>query len=135
MRYHRDRGVLHLELHTGDVTEVRLFLWQLLGWQSREVGTGGGGYLALSVGGRVGGGIVGCAQRPASWLPYIGVGNAKENFVIDTFRDHGDRRGHRQPARRHPRAAVTARALCLRHDPAARWLPEGPAVWCPVGFD
>ena len=31
-------------------------------------------------------------------------------------------------ARRHPGSAVTARALCLRHDPAAGWLPEGPEV-------
>jgi predicted enzyme related to lactoylglutathione lyase len=75
MKCHRQSGVVHLELHTGDVAEVRLFLWQLLGWKSPEVGTSGGSYLALSVGGRVGGGIVGCGQRPASWLPYVGVGD------------------------------------------------------------
>jgi predicted enzyme related to lactoylglutathione lyase len=77
MKCHRHSGLVHLELHTRDVAEVRSFLWQLLGWQSRDVGMGGSSYLALSVGDRLGGGIVGCGQLPASWLPYVRVGDVQ----------------------------------------------------------
>ena len=79
MKHDRDHGVVHLELHTRDLTEVRAFLWQLLGWRSREVGTGAGGnYLTLSVGDRMGGGIVECGREPASWLPYVRVGDVRQ---------------------------------------------------------
>src|SRR5215472_15466940 len=50
MRHFTRGGVVHLELHTHDLAEVRAYLWQLLGWRSAEVGPAGGGYLALSVG-------------------------------------------------------------------------------------
>jgi uncharacterized protein len=73
-RFTRD-GVVHLELHTHDLAEVRGYLWQLLGWRSAEVGPAGRGYLALSVGERIGGGIVECGQRPPLWLPYVRVGD------------------------------------------------------------
>jgi hypothetical protein len=70
MSRHRHDGVVHLQLHTHDLTEVRVSLWQLLGRRSRgKVGTAGSNYLALSVSDRMGGGIVECGQRPPSWLP------------------------------------------------------------------
>jgi uncharacterized protein len=75
MRHYRQNGVVHLELHTHDQAEVRAFLWELLGWRSWQAGPVDHDYLALSVGDRVGGGIVECGQRPPSWLPYIGVGD------------------------------------------------------------
>jgi predicted enzyme related to lactoylglutathione lyase len=77
MKPHRYHGVVHLELHTRDPAEVGAFLWQLLGWRSREVGVGGSGYLALPVSDRVGGGIVECGHQPASWLPYVCVGDVQ----------------------------------------------------------
>jgi predicted enzyme related to lactoylglutathione lyase len=77
MNHHRHHGVVHLELHTHDLTEVRAFLGQLLGWRSQEVGTGGSGYLAISVSDRMGGGIVECGQQPPSWLPYVRVGDVQ----------------------------------------------------------
>jgi uncharacterized protein len=77
MRHFTRGGVVHLELHTHDLAEVRAYLWQLLGWRSAEVGPAGGGYLALSVGDRIGGGIVECGQRPPSWLPYVRVGDVE----------------------------------------------------------
>jgi predicted enzyme related to lactoylglutathione lyase len=78
MRHHGNHGVVHLELHTRDLTEVRAFLWQLLGWRSHEVSMSGGSYLTLSVGDRMGGGIVGCGRQPATWLPYVRVGDVQQ---------------------------------------------------------
>ena len=75
MRHHRQNGVVHLELHTHDLGEVRAFLWQLLGWHSWPVGEAGRDYLALDVSDGLGGGIVGCGQNPPSWLPYVEVGD------------------------------------------------------------
>lgn len=77
MNHDRHHGVAHLELHTHDLTEVRAFLWQLLGWRSREVGSDGSTFLALPVSDRIGGGIVECGQQPPSWLPYIRVGDVQ----------------------------------------------------------
>jgi predicted enzyme related to lactoylglutathione lyase len=74
MKHSRHNGVVHLELHTHDLAEVRTFMWQLLGWQSWPAGHD---YHALSVSDRVGGGIVECGQRPPSWLPYVGVGDVQ----------------------------------------------------------
>jgi predicted enzyme related to lactoylglutathione lyase len=77
MGHHRHYCVVHMELHTHDPAEVRAFLWRLLGWQSRPVGAAGRDYLALDVSDRLGGGIVGCGQRPASWLPYVEVDDVR----------------------------------------------------------
>jgi predicted enzyme related to lactoylglutathione lyase len=77
MGHHRHNGVVHMELHTHDLAEVRVFLWQLLGWRSWPVGVGGRDYLALEVSDQLGGGIVACGQRPPSWLPYVEVGDVQ----------------------------------------------------------
>ena len=77
MRHHRHNGVVHKELHTHDLAEVRAFLWQLLGWRSWPVGVDDRDYLALEVSDRLGGGIAGCGQRPPSWLPYVEVGDVR----------------------------------------------------------
>lgn len=77
MRYRPHNRVVHLELHRCDPAGARSFLRQLLGWQSQAVGTGNGSYVALSVGGWIGGGIVECGHQPASWLPYVGVGDVR----------------------------------------------------------
>ena len=78
MNHHRRHGVAHLELHTHDLTEVRAFLWQLLGWRSWEAGAGGSSYMALSVSDRIGGGIIECGQQPPSWLPYVRVSDVQQ---------------------------------------------------------
>jgi predicted enzyme related to lactoylglutathione lyase len=77
MRHHRQNGLVHMELHTYDLAEVRTFLWQLLGWPSWPVGVAGHDYLALDVSDQMGGGIVGCGQSPPSWLPYVEVGDVQ----------------------------------------------------------
>jgi hypothetical protein len=74
MRNDPANPVVHLELHTGDLPSARAFYGGLCGWRSAEVEVGEGEpYLALEVGGSVGGGIVECPTRRSLWLPYIEV--------------------------------------------------------------
>ena len=57
--------VVHLELHTGDLQRARAFYAQLCNWRPDRVDTRHGSYLALELGGGLGGGIVECATEPA----------------------------------------------------------------------
>ena len=66
-------GVVHLELHTGDLSSASAFYSQLLGWREEQVDTAWGTYHALELGGKPGGGIVECGTRRAVWLPYVEV--------------------------------------------------------------
>jgi uncharacterized protein len=66
-------GVVHLELHTGDLQAARAFYTELCGWREEMVQTPLGSYLALDVGGGIGGGIVECPTDRPLWLPYIEV--------------------------------------------------------------
>lgn len=73
MTFPRPNSVIHLELHTGDLPGAIAFYGQLFGWRPERIRAGGGSYLALGMGDRVGGGIVESeAQRPL-WLPYVAV--------------------------------------------------------------
>jgi predicted enzyme related to lactoylglutathione lyase len=65
--------VVHLELHTGDLPQARAFYSELLRWQPENVVTDSGSYLALELGGGVGGGIVECGISRPLWLPYVEV--------------------------------------------------------------
>jgi uncharacterized protein len=65
--------LVHLELHTGDPDGARSFYTSLLGWEPERVETQAGVYLALGLGGEVGGGIVGCGTSAPIWLPYVEV--------------------------------------------------------------
>jgi predicted enzyme related to lactoylglutathione lyase len=67
------RRVVHLELHTRDLEDARGFYAQLCGWREEEVHTSAGSYLALPLGGSIGGGIVQCPTTRALWLPYVEV--------------------------------------------------------------
>jgi len=72
------KPLVHLELHTGDLTRARAFYAQLCGWRPELIDAGCGAYLALDLGGGLGGGIVECpADRPL-WLPYVEVAEAAE---------------------------------------------------------
>jgi predicted enzyme related to lactoylglutathione lyase len=65
--------VVHLELHTGDLTGAELLYAQLCGWRAERIESGCGSYVALELGPGFGGGIVQCdAQKPV-WLPYVQV--------------------------------------------------------------
>src|SRR5438270_9170948 len=70
--------VVHLELHTGDLAEARRFYGQLCGWREEQVRTPTGSYLAVELGGAIGGGMVACPIARALWLPYVEVGDIRE---------------------------------------------------------
>jgi uncharacterized protein len=65
--------VVHLELHTGDLSRASAFYAQLCGWRPEQIDTRSGSYHALGLGGGFGGGIVECGTRRALWLPYVEV--------------------------------------------------------------
>jgi predicted enzyme related to lactoylglutathione lyase len=65
--------VVHLELHTADLPEAQALYTQLCGWRTERIDAGCGSYLALGIGGAIGGGIVQCGTRRPLWLPYVQV--------------------------------------------------------------
>jgi predicted enzyme related to lactoylglutathione lyase len=81
--------VVHLELHTGDLPAASAFYSRLVGWQPEWIETPTGSYLALRLGGAVGGGIVQCATDRPLWLPYVEVDRIHE--VTDRARRLGAR--------------------------------------------
>jgi predicted enzyme related to lactoylglutathione lyase len=62
--------LVHLELHTPDRSAARSLYRELLGWRAAPVA---GRYLAIDLGGQVGGGIVECGTKRSLWLPYVAV--------------------------------------------------------------
>jgi uncharacterized protein len=73
MRSARPNSVVHLELHTGDLQGAIAFYGELLGWRPERIRAGGGSYLALGLGDRLGGGIVECGAKHPLWVPYVEV--------------------------------------------------------------
>jgi hypothetical protein len=65
--------IVHLELHTGDLEQACDFYRELLGWRMETVASRGNSYLALDLGGEIGGGMVECRTERAVWLPYVEV--------------------------------------------------------------
>ena len=70
--------VVHLELHTGDLTKAQALYTQLCGWRAERIEAGGGSYLALELGGPFGGGIVECETGRPLWLPYVEVARIRD---------------------------------------------------------
>jgi predicted enzyme related to lactoylglutathione lyase len=68
--------VVHLELHTGDLSRATDFYRRLLGWRPTLVTAAGREYTALEMGDGVGGGVVECPTPRAMWLPYVEVADA-----------------------------------------------------------
>jgi predicted enzyme related to lactoylglutathione lyase len=73
----RSNPVVHLELHTGDLARARAFYADLCGWRPEWIHSGGGAYLAVELGGRLGGGMVECETSRPLWLPYVEVGEIR----------------------------------------------------------
>ena len=69
----------HLELHTADEARASAFYSQLLGWRPERIVAESGTYLALDLGGVVGGGIVECSTRRPLWLPYVAVDQVEQH--------------------------------------------------------
>jgi uncharacterized protein len=72
------RRVVHLELHTGDLSGASTFYSQLLNWRDERIDTPSGCYHALCLGGDFGGGVIECGARRALWLPYVAVDRVDE---------------------------------------------------------
>jgi predicted enzyme related to lactoylglutathione lyase len=68
----------HLELHTRNKERASAFYSRLLRWRPERIVAGSGTYLAVDLGGVVGGGIVECGVRRPLWLPYVEVDNIHE---------------------------------------------------------
>ena len=81
--------VVHLELHTGDVEVASEFYARLLNWNSERIDTRHGSYVALGLGGGIGGGVVECGTERPLWLPYVEVDR------IDLVTDRARRLGAR----------------------------------------
>jgi predicted enzyme related to lactoylglutathione lyase len=78
MNQFESHPVVHLELHTGDLAGARALYGDLCGWRPEPIETRCGTYLALGLGGGVGGGIVQCGTPRAMWLPYVEVAQVDE---------------------------------------------------------
>jgi predicted enzyme related to lactoylglutathione lyase len=74
----RTKPLVHLELHTADLNGASSFYAELCGWRPERIVAGGGSYLALALGGKVGGGIVECPTPRSLWLPYVEVSHVAE---------------------------------------------------------
>ena len=74
----RPSPLVHLELHTGDQESASRFYSSLSAWRTERIETGIGSYLALHLGGGIGGGIVECSASRPVWLPYIEVDQIAE---------------------------------------------------------
>jgi predicted enzyme related to lactoylglutathione lyase len=70
--------VVHLELHTGDLSGAGAFYSELCGWRPQRIDTRHGSYVAIDLGDTVGGGIVECQVRRPLWLPYVDVADIRE---------------------------------------------------------
>ena len=75
---HTAQPVVHLELHTGDLPAARAFYGELCGWQPQRITTPHGSYVAVELGGALGGGIVECPTPRPLWLPYVEVSRIDE---------------------------------------------------------
>ena len=81
------RPVVHLELHTGDLASAGAFYAGLCDWRQERIDVRGSSYLALELGGALGGGIVECEARRPLWLPYVEVPDVGE--ATERARDLG----------------------------------------------
>ena len=70
--------VVHLELHTGDLSDACAFYTGLFGWRVDTIELRRGSYHALELGERIDGGVVECGTPRPVWLPYVEVADVAE---------------------------------------------------------
>jgi predicted enzyme related to lactoylglutathione lyase len=70
--------IVHLELHTGNLSRACAFYTHLFGWRAKRINLQSGSYLALELGGGVEGGVVECSTQRPLWLPYVEVADLAE---------------------------------------------------------
>jgi predicted enzyme related to lactoylglutathione lyase len=73
-----DHPLVHLELHTGDLSAALDFYTRLFGWRSEKVEIGDSSYTALELGSGIEGGVVECRAGRPLWLPYVEVDDVAE---------------------------------------------------------
>jgi predicted enzyme related to lactoylglutathione lyase len=72
----RGNPVVHLELHTPDLSGACELYARLCGWSNARIDTDAGPYRALDPGAALSGGVVECETGRPLWLPYVEVGDA-----------------------------------------------------------
>jgi hypothetical protein len=70
--------VVHLELHTGNLSRACAFYTRLFGWRAETIDAGCGSYLALELGSAIEGGVVERDTERPLWLPYVEVADVAE---------------------------------------------------------
>jgi uncharacterized protein len=70
--------VVHLELHTANLSRACAFYTRLFGWNAEQIDVGNGSYLALDLGTGIEGGVVEQETARSLWLPYVRVPNVAE---------------------------------------------------------
>lgn len=65
--------IVHLELHTHDLSGASTFYGHLLRWRTKQIHVRSDSYHALTLGGALDGGIVECGATRPTWLPYVVV--------------------------------------------------------------
>jgi predicted enzyme related to lactoylglutathione lyase len=70
--------VVHLELHTGDLSRACAFYTRLFDWRESCIEADESSYLALEMGNGIRGGIVECSTDGPLWLPYVEVADVGE---------------------------------------------------------
>jgi predicted enzyme related to lactoylglutathione lyase len=65
--------VVHLELHTANLSRACAFYTRLFGWNAERIEAGNGSYLALELGIGIEGGVVEQDTERSLWLPYVRV--------------------------------------------------------------
>jgi len=70
--------VVHLELHTGNLSRACAFYTQLFGWHAEKIAVDCGSYLALDLGNGIEGGVVERDTERSLWLPYVEVADVEE---------------------------------------------------------
>ena len=78
MRPPQPNPVVHLELHTQNVTGASALYAELCGWRPEQVRTCAGRYLAFEFGAALAAGMVQTDARRPLWLPYVEVGRIHE---------------------------------------------------------
>ena len=94
----RPAHIVHLELHTGDLSEAHSLYTRLCGWRAEHVAAAGSSYLTLELGREVGGGIVECANRASGVAPlYRGTRHPQRYGAGARVRSDGSARPQRGP--------------------------------------
>jgi predicted enzyme related to lactoylglutathione lyase len=78
MRPLHPNPVVHLELHTADLTGASALYSELCGWRPEQVETCAGRYLAFEFGAALAAGMVETDAGRPLWLPYVEVGRIDE---------------------------------------------------------